>query len=42
MQIGDPDHAGYRWVSPNKVFESMALGRPIIVAERTLAAESCH
>ncbi len=38
VQIEDPDHPGYRWVSPNKVFESMALGRPIIVAEGTLAA----
>ena len=33
VQIEDPDHPAYRWVSPNKVFESMALGRPIVVAE---------
>ena len=35
VQIEDPAHPAYRWVSPNKVFESMALGRPIIVAEGT-------
>lgn len=39
VQIEDPKHPAYRWVSPNKVFESMALGRPIIVAAGTLAAE---
>jgi GT2 family glycosyltransferase/glycosyltransferase involved in cell wall biosynthesis len=39
IQLGDPSHPAYRWVSPNKVFESMALGRPIIVADGTLAAE---
>lgn len=39
VQIEDPSHPAYRWVSPNKVFESMALGRPIVVAEGTLAAE---
>jgi glycosyltransferase involved in cell wall biosynthesis len=39
VQIEDPRHPAYRWVSPNKVFESMAVGRPIIVAGGTLAAE---
>ncbi|PKW27178.1 glycosyltransferase [Phycicoccus duodecadis] len=39
VQIEDPDHPAYRWVSPNKVFESMALGRPIVVAEGTLSAQ---
>ncbi|KRE62287.1 glycosyltransferase [Nostocoides sp. Soil756] len=39
VQIEDPDHPAYRWVSPNKVFESMALGRPIVVAMGTLAAD---
>jgi glycosyltransferase involved in cell wall biosynthesis len=38
VQIEDPGHPAYRWVSPNKLFESMALGRPIIVATGTLAA----
>jgi glycosyltransferase involved in cell wall biosynthesis len=39
VQLGDPDHPALRWVSPNKVFESMALGRPVVVADGTLAAE---
>jgi glycosyltransferase involved in cell wall biosynthesis len=39
VQIEDPAHPAYRWVSPNKVFESMALSRPIVVAAGTLAAE---
>jgi glycosyltransferase involved in cell wall biosynthesis len=39
VQIEDPNHPAYRWVSPNKVFESMALGRPIVVAKGTLAAD---
>lgn len=38
VQIEDPSHPAYRWVSPNKLFESMALGRPIIVARGTLSA----
>ncbi|NHA69161.1 glycosyltransferase [Phycicoccus flavus] len=37
--VEDPDHLAYRWTSPNKVFESMALGRPVLVAEGTLGAE---
>jgi GT2 family glycosyltransferase len=39
VQLGDPTHPALRWVSPNKVFESMAMGRPLIVAEGTLAAD---
>jgi glycosyltransferase involved in cell wall biosynthesis len=39
VQLGDPSHPALRWVSPNKVFEAMAMGRPILVAEGTLAAE---
>jgi glycosyltransferase involved in cell wall biosynthesis len=39
VQLGDPTSPALRWVSPNKVFEAMALGRPLVVAEGTLAAE---
>ena len=39
VQLGDPNHAALRWVSPNKVFESMAVARPVLVAEGTLAAQ---
>jgi glycosyltransferase involved in cell wall biosynthesis len=35
----DPGNESQRWVSPAKLFESMALGKPIIVSENTLAAE---
>lgn len=35
----DKDDPAHRWVSPNKLFESMAFGRPIIVGEGTLAAK---
>lgn len=35
----DPKRESQRWASPNKLFESMALGRPMIVAEGTLAAQ---
>jgi len=38
VYITDKMHAGQRWVSPNKLFESMAFGTPIIVGEGTLAA----
>ena len=34
----DPQEAGYRWGSANKLFESMAFGRPVIVAEGTMSA----
>ncbi|MDA8106817.1 MAG: glycosyltransferase family 4 protein [Nitrospiraceae bacterium] len=36
--VMDSNSESYRWVSPNKLFESMALGKPIIVGEGTLAA----
>lgn len=39
VYITDKMHLGQRWVSPNKLFESMAFGTPIIVGEGTLAAE---
>ena len=35
----DPNRESQRWASPNKLFESMALRRPMIVAEGTLVAE---
>jgi len=35
----DPENPGQKWVSPNKLFESMALGKPIIVSEGTLSAK---
>lgn len=34
-----PENEGHRWVSPNKMFESMALKKPIIVAKGTLVAQ---
>jgi glycosyltransferase involved in cell wall biosynthesis len=40
FQVEDPHHPAYRWVSPNKLFDSMAYKRPILVAEGTLAAET--
>lgn len=39
VHITDNRNEGQRWVSPNKLFESMVFGRPIIVGEGTLAAE---
>lgn len=38
VYVCDPDHTGHKWVSPNKLFESMALKKPIIVAAGTLVA----
>lgn len=35
----DPNNESQKWVSPNKLFESMALGKPIIVSEGTLSAK---
>lgn len=35
----DPSNESQKWVSPNKLFESMALGKPIIVSEGTLSAK---
>jgi glycosyltransferase involved in cell wall biosynthesis len=39
LHITDKKNPAQRWVSPNKLFESMALGKPIITGEGTLAAE---
>lgn len=36
--VMDSNSESYKWVSPNKLFESMAFGSPIIVGEGTLAA----
>jgi glycosyltransferase involved in cell wall biosynthesis len=38
VYVTDRDNADDLWVSPNKLFESMAFGRPIIVGEGTLSA----
>lgn len=38
FHITDPANESQKWVSPNKLFESMAFGKPIIVAQGTLAA----
>jgi len=38
VHITDNRHEGQKWVSPNKLFESMALGKPIIVGEGTVSA----
>jgi len=38
LHITDPENEAQKWVSPNKLFESMAFARPIIVAKGTLAA----
>jgi glycosyltransferase involved in cell wall biosynthesis len=34
----DPGSESQKWVSPAKLFESMALGKPIVVSKDTLAA----
>jgi glycosyltransferase involved in cell wall biosynthesis len=39
FHITDPASAAQRWVSPNKLFEAMAFGKPIIVGKETLAAQ---
>ncbi len=39
VYICDPENEGHKWVSPNKLFESMALKKPIIVAKGTLVAK---
>jgi glycosyltransferase involved in cell wall biosynthesis len=39
VYISDVENESQRWVSPNKLFESMALGKPIIVGEGTLVAD---
>jgi glycosyltransferase involved in cell wall biosynthesis len=35
----DPVSESQKWVSPAKLFESMALGKPIVVSKDTLAAQ---
>lgn len=39
IHITDKENEGQKWVSPNKLFESMAFSKPIIVGEGTLAAK---
>lgn len=39
FHITDPANESQRWVSPNKLFEAMAFGKPIIVGKQTLAAQ---
>jgi glycosyltransferase involved in cell wall biosynthesis len=38
FHITDPANEAQKWVSPNKLFEAMAFGKPIIVGRETLAA----
>jgi glycosyltransferase involved in cell wall biosynthesis len=38
FHITDPANESQKWVSPNKLFEAMAYGKPIIVGKETLAA----
>lgn len=37
--VYDKDDAAHRWASPNKFFEGMALGKPVIVGQGTLAEQ---
>lgn len=37
--VFDKDDAAHRWASPNKFFEAMALGKPVIVGKGTLAEQ---
>jgi glycosyltransferase involved in cell wall biosynthesis len=37
--VYDKDDAAHRWASPNKFFEGMALGKPVIVGEGTIAEQ---
>jgi glycosyltransferase involved in cell wall biosynthesis len=39
FHITDPNNESQKWVSPNKLFEAMAFGKPIIVGKGTLAAK---
>jgi glycosyltransferase involved in cell wall biosynthesis len=39
VYVTDRDNEAHRWVSPTKLFTSMAFGRPIIVGEGTLSAK---
>lgn len=38
FHITDPGNESQKWVSPNKLFEAMAFGKPLIVGTETLAA----
>jgi glycosyltransferase involved in cell wall biosynthesis len=38
FHITDPANEAQKWISPNKLFEAMAFGKPIIVGRDTLAA----
>ena len=37
--VYDKNDAAHRWASPNKFFEGMALGKPVIVGEGTIAEQ---
>jgi len=39
LHMTDPANESQRWVSPNKLFEAMFFGKPIIVSKQTLAAK---
>lgn len=39
LHTTDPGSESQKWVSPAKLFESMALGKPIVVSKDTLAAQ---
>jgi glycosyltransferase involved in cell wall biosynthesis len=39
LHMTDPSNESQKWVSPNKLFEAMAFGKPIIVGTKTLAAQ---
>lgn len=39
LQISDKNDKAQKWLSPNKLFESMAFGKPIIVGEGTFVAK---
>jgi glycosyltransferase involved in cell wall biosynthesis len=39
LHMTDPANESQKWVSPNKLFEAMAFGKPIIVGTETLAAQ---
>jgi len=39
IHITDPASESQKWVSPNKLFEAMAFGKPILVGKHTLAAQ---
>ncbi len=37
IHITDPENPGQKWVSPNKLFESMALAKPLLAGLGTIA-----